>query len=262
MSTSKMSAPKSVAELDSHFGMTVPALRVFDTGMVGPWSKPRTPAIKGRTLIMSFRPLPQEVLTGQHDAAFKAWFEQAPADSTIYWSYGHEPEPKILNGDYTAAQYRAAWQRLDKIADSVCRQNMYATLILTGWTTESESKRDWRTYYPGGDVIDVMAFDPYNGVYDQERNYYASPEAMYKNPIRVAREAGKPFAIAETGSRIVVGDSDGRRRAAWLKEMGDYLRAHNALFVTYFHSTRGAHWILDDAVSRDAWAAQMRQSKK
>lgn len=262
LSTSTMNGPKAVAALDQHFGMTVPALRVFDPGMVGEWSRPRTPVFKGRTLIMSFRPSPKEVLSGQYDAAFKAWFNQAPADSTIYWSYVHEPESKIRNGDFTADEYRAAWRRLDAIADSVCRQNMYATLILTGWTTESASKQEWQTYYPGGDVIDVMAFDPYNGVYDPGRTYYRSPESLYGNPLRVAREAGKPFAIAETGSRIVVGDSGGRKRAEWLADMADYLRANNALFVTYFHSTRDGHWLLDDAVSRDSWTAQMRRSKK
>lgn len=262
MSTGSQTGPEAIAALDKHFGLTVPTVRVFDPGVPMSWSSPRTAAMKGRDLIMSFRPMPKEILAGRHDAAIKAWFQQAPSTSRIYWSYIHEPEPLINSGAFTAADYRAAWRHIDKIADSVCRTNMYATLILTGWTTEPASKRDWRSYYAGDDVIDVMAFDPYNGVHDPGRTYYATPASIFGNPIRVAKEAGKPFAIAETGTRIVVGDAGGKGRAAWLADAGAYLRANKAVFVTYFNSTRDGHWLLDDAVSRDAWAAQMRQSKK
>lgn len=260
ISTSGQSHAQAVAGIDSLFGR-VPILRVFDGGMVFPWSHSRTAMIAGRDLVMSFRPMPQDVLSGKHDAEFRQWFEQAPSNVTIYWSYIHEPEPLIVQGKFTAEQYRQAWQRIDKIADSVCRSNMYPTLILTGWTTVPASKRDWRTYYPGGDVIDVMAFDPYNGATDPGRDFYTSVPGLFDSVRKAAQEAGKPYGIAETGSLKVPSDPTGAGRAAWLTELAAYHRQHGALFVTYFHSTRDGEWRLLDDKSKAAWSAAIKSGR-
>ncbi|CAG7606909.1 carbohydrate binding domain-containing protein [Leucobacter soli] len=253
---------KAVDHVDGVFGTTVDTIRVFDGGMVFPWSHSRTKMIAGRDLIMSFRPMPQDVLAGKYDKEFKTWFQQAPKNVTIYWSYIHEPEPLIDQGKFTAAQYRKAWQRIDAIADSVCRSNMYPTLILTGWTASSGSKRDWRDYYPGSKVIEVMAFDPYNGVHEPDRDYYATPESLFGSVRAVAKEAGKPWAIAETGSRVIPSDQSpkGEKRAKWLTSLAKYSRDNGAVFVTYFHSTRDGEWRLLDKPSADAWKAAILSS--
>ncbi len=260
ISTSSQTHAEAVAGIDALFG-NVPIIRVFDPGMPLPWTHRRTEMIAGRDLVMSFRPMPQEVLAGTHDAELRAWFEQAPSNVTVYWSYIHEPEPLIDQGKFTADQYRRAWQHIDQIADSVCRTNMYSTLILTGWTTQPESKRDWRTYYPGSDVIDVMAFDPYNGVHDPARTYYATPQALYDSVRKVADEAGKPYAIAETGSRRLVNDPTGSGRAAWLTSIAKYHRDNGAVFVTYFQSSRDGEWWLLKAPETTAWANAIKSSK-
>ncbi len=254
--TGDQSMAQSLSSLDKLFGR-VPIVRIFDPGMVMAWDKPRTQMVAGRDLVISFRPSPQEVLTGKYDAEFSRWFKQAPSNVNIFWSYIHEPEPMIDQGKFTAEQYRRAWQRIEGIADSVCRSNMYPTLILTGWTTTPASKRDWRTYYPGASVIDVMAFDPYNGVHDPGRDYYASVPSMFDSAVRVAREAGKPWAIAETGSRKIKSDPSGSQRAAWLNEMASYSRQNGATFVTYFQSTRDGDWRLLDGPSTKAWGTAM-----
>lgn len=246
--------------MDAIFG-TIPIVRVFDPGMVMSWDKPRTQMLAGRDLVISFRPSPQDVLSGKYDAEFAEWFAKAPSDVTIYWSYIHEPEPLIDQGSFTADQYRRAWQRIDSIADAACRPNMYATLTLTGWTTTDASKRDWRDYYAGGDVIDVMAFDPYNGASNPTAvTGYPSAASMYDSVVRVAREAGKPYGLAETGSPKVPADATGSQRAAWLKDVAAYNRANGALFVTYFHSSRDGEWRLLDGPSQSAWRTAVASS--
>lgn len=260
ISTSGQSHAQALAGVDAIFGR-IPIVRVFDPGMPFSWSHSRVPMIAGRDLVMSFRPMPKDVLSGKHDAELKAWFAQAPSNVNIFWSYIHEPEPLIDKGVFTADQYRRAWQRIDSIADSVCRQNMYSTLILTGWTASPGSKRDWRTYYAGGDVIDVMAFDPYNGARDPQRDYYATPASLYDPVVSVARAAGKPWAIAETGSRRIPSDPTGKQRAAWLSAIGDYARSKGAVFVTYFNSTNGGEYRLLDGPSQSAWKRVVGSSR-
>jgi hypothetical protein len=246
---------ETLAELDQEFG-GLEAVRLFDPGLPASWTSARAKATAGRTVIISFRPMPADVLSGKYDAELKAFFTQAPSNQTIYWSYIHEPEPLIDNGTFTADQYRRAWQRIASFADAACKPNMHATLILTGWTADPGSKRSVSTYYAGDGVIDVIGWDPYNGVHDANRDYYPSASQMYANVVARSAEMGKPFAIAETGSRLVPGDS-GAGRAAWLTEMGTYLRQHGAVYATYFNSTRDADWVLDDRPSQQAWAAQI-----
>lgn len=252
MSNSGQSAADSMREIDRAFGR-VPVVRQFSSGLPTSWNSDKMRAMKGRTISTSFKAKPGQILAGTYDAQLRAWFAAAPNDQIIYWTYYHEPEGEIKDGRFTASDYRAAWRRIAGIATQACKPNMFATLILTGWTAKPASKQDYRDYYPGGEAIDVLAFDSYNGVKDPHRTYYASPEEMYGNIVAIARREGKPFAIPETASRLLNGD-DGTRRAQWLKDIGAYLEAHDSLFVTYFQSDRNVNWRLDDPPSRQAWA--------
>lgn len=260
--TSTIHAEHALRDRDAIFGK-IAAVRIWDEPLPFSWSDKRTKHLEGRTLVMSFRPKPADVLSGKHDAQLRAWFEEAPSTSTIYWNYYHEPETPIDDQrTFTADAYRKAWQHIDKIADSVCRKNMYATLVLMGWTTKPESKKSWRTYYAGDDVIDVLAFDPYNGVHDPGRDYYATPASMMDSVVKVAKEANKPWAIAEIGSRKIPSDPSGSKRASWLTQVANYSRSNGALFVTYFHSTRDGEWRLLDKPSQDAWRAAVSSSPR
>lgn len=259
--TSTIWAADALRDRDEKFGK-IAAVRIWDEPMPFSWADQRTAHLKGRTLVMSFRPKPSEVLSGKYDAELRKWFQEAPSTSTIYWSYVHEPETPIDDQrTFTADEYRRAWQHIDRIADSVCRPNMYSTLILMGWTANPASKKDWRKYYAGDDVIDVLAFDPYNGVHEPKRDYYASAEDMMSNAVAVGKAAGKPWAIAEIGSRLIPSDPTGTKRAAWLGDVATYARANGALFVTYFQSSRDGEWRLLDRPSQDAWRAAVASSR-
>lgn len=260
ISTVSQNAATAVANTDALFGK-IPVVRIWDPVMPFDWQNARTKVLDGRTLVMSFRPLPRDVLSGKHDAELRRWFQEAPSNSKIYWNYYHEPETPIDDEKrFTADEYRRAWRHIDAIADSVCRPNMYATLVLMGWTTRPESKKNWRNYYAGSDVIDVMAFDPYNGAANPGREgIYAAPEVVFDTVRKAATEAGKPYAIAETGTLLLPGDN-GTGRAAWLRAMAAYHRKHKALWVTYFNSTNGGEYRLLDTPSRDAWREAVASS--
>ena len=99
-------------------------------------------------------------------------------------------------------------------------------------------------------------------MHDPDRDYYASAESMMGDAVAVGRAAGKPWAIAEIGSRKIPSDSSGAKRASWLNEVAKYARANGALFVTYFQSTRDGEWRLLDQPSKDAWRAAVASSPR
>lgn len=245
---------QGVSRQDRNFE-NIEVARVFEPNMPVSWEK-RAPYVKGKAVSISFRPAPAEVLAGKHDAALLDWFKNAPSDQEIYWTYYHEPEPQIDAGKFTHATYRAAWKHIAALADQACKPNMHATLVLTGWTANPSSKRDWRDYYAGDSVIDVLGWDPYNDASSVEGpSAYASPESIFGNVIAASKSANKPFAIAETGSRLIPTDPTGAQRAVWLKNVGRYLEDHGAVFVAYWDSIdKGDFRLLDDP-SRKAWVS-------
>src|SRR3954449_1019326 len=179
-------------------------------------------------LVISFALPPQEVVNGTHDAKLRAFFAATPRPT--YWTYKHEPEDDMERGAFTSAQYKAAWRHIAKIADASGKP-LRATLILMGWTAKPQSGRNFADFYPGADVIDVLAWDCYAwGPND-------TPAGVYGAARSLSQQAGKPWAVAETGvgSKYFTNQAD---RRAKLTEMSRWLANSNPRpeFVTYFDS--------------------------
>lgn len=224
--------------------------RVFYPGLPSPWPGPA--GLTGKSVVVSFRASPDAVAAGTYDRQLGSWFNNAPTDRTVFWSYSHEPEDNVARGEFSAASYRAAWKHLRVLADRANNPNLKATLILMCWTT-GKSGRTPSDFYAGPSVIDVVAFDCYN--WAGRKGYYADPAEIYSNGIAWAKSIGKPFGIAETGSIKIAGDSAGTKRGAWLRSVGTYLDAHNALFAAYFDVKLATDYRLVDDPSQNAWAA-------
>ncbi len=206
-----------------------------------------------RTISISFKYPPRDVAAGKYDAYLANWFKTAPRTQRIYWTFYHEPEDNIAKGEFTAADYRAAWTRLRKLADAAGNSQLKATLILMDWTVDPLSGRNWRDYYAGKSVIQVLGWDAYNAK-AKTKGIYSAPSEIFSRPISVSRAEGLPFAIPETGSHLVTGDS-GSQRAAWVRSMAKYLTEQGALYVAYFdvdwsNGTSSA-WSIGDFRLRD-----------
>jgi len=245
-----------VEHVDYRFG-TLPVVRAFNQAFPRSWSVADT--VAGRTVVVSFKANPQQVVSGQLDRRLREWFASAPTTGEIYWTYFHEPEDNIARGQFTAEEFREAWKHIHGIAEEAGNDNQFATLILMGWTTNPSSRRDFADYYPGDEYVDVLGWDSYNFGHRQGR--YSDPEELFERVIEVSEEAGKPWGIAETGSLLVDGD-DGSGRAAWLSRVGAYLNDQGALWVTYFESNVGEDFRLHDQASRDAWRELVRASSR
>ena len=234
----------------------LPVDRVYYTGLPKPW--PGIAGYGGTTVSVSFKADPKQVLTGAYDATLTNWFETAPRDRDIYWTYYHEPEDNIEAGEFTAADYRAAWQRISALENRAVNPRLHATLILMCYSLTPYSHRSFTDYYAGAAYIDVLGFDCYNQQW--AKGIYIDPATQFAQVLAVSKSTGRPFAVTEFGSQVVAGDSTGAGRAAWLRASGSYLAQQGAVFVTYFDSPHSNEYRLLDTASLQAWKSVIATS--
>lgn len=226
-------------------------MRIYSSGMPTPWSSIRTDLGGDAPFVVSFKAAPREVLSGRLDGQLKAWFAAAPTNRRTFWSYYHEPEDNIARGEFSAADYRAAWAHLADLATTADNRLLRPTLILMTWSLNPASHRDWHDYYAEGSVK-VLGWDGYNPYESQGR--YATPAEMFDRARAASESVGRPWGIAEFGSQLAKGDS-GKGRAKWLLDCAAYLRNHDIRFVTYFDAIFVGEndFRLRDQDSRSAW---------
>lgn len=260
ISTSEKLLPDSLADEEARFG-PMSVIRTFDPTIPpdGAWSR-RKDAVGSRMLVHSFRMPTAEVLAGRHDAALRAWFSESPTEPVIVWNYVHEPEVLEREGALDPVEYRKAFRHVAQIAGSLCRDNLFPAMILTGWTADPRSGRDWRTYYAGDEYVSLIAWDPYNSA-SKTPTRYAEPERLFRHVVEASEESGKPYGIAETGSERISGDEAGTGRAAWLDRAAAWFAANDAQFVTYFQSTRNGNFVLLDTPSVDVWSSWVARGR-
>jgi hypothetical protein len=248
-------SPSQLASATAEFGH-LPILRVYYTGMPDPnaWTT-GVQAINHSAVVLSFRSLPQTVLSGADDAALKHFFDTAPTGYPIYYSYYHEPEPLIEAGDFTVAQYKAAWTHIVAIADAAHNPDLKPTMILMSWDLDPASGVDWKNYLPAGNVISVLAWDAYPAGTVHDQDPQPTPPADFMGAAEAAsRSVGLPYGFAE----FALGTQTDRPQ--WLAQVAAYLRSSGALFGTLFNST-GYPWMeLNDQPSIGAWRKAIADS--
>lgn len=236
-------------QTEAKYGGHLGAARLFFPGMPPSWSWLRS--VGGDTrLVVSFKAPPGQILSGRYDARLRNWFADAPRGYNTRWAYYHEPENDDERGGLDPAAYRRAWDHVAALARQADNPHLRATLILMCWTIKEKSGRDWRDYYPGSDVIDLVAFDCYNG--GHVFNGYRPASQMLEHVVQFARQIGKPWAVAELGTARAGGDN-GSARASWLRKAAAYAREEGARFVTYFDSGDNSAYRLNDSASTSAW---------
>jgi hypothetical protein len=217
--------------------------------------------------VVSFKYAPAEVVAGRHDAALAAFFRTAPSYD-VYWSFLHEPEDNVARGEFTAASYRAAWERIAGIAarEAPPTANLHPTLILMCYTMNPKSGRNWLNFWVPA-AQSMIAFDCYNHAW--RRGSYGPPANIFK-PLTdwAARNPSIPWGVSETGATLAPDDPTGSGRAAWLRSVGRFLAQQHAaqpgraaLFGIYFdvRGPKGTDFRLTDANSRSAWSEVVQQ---
>jgi hypothetical protein len=234
---------------DARYG-PVDVIRFFDPDLPNSWPDIRR-HVGDHPVVASFKAAPSEVNAGRYDRQLRDWFVHAPRSRRTWWTYLPEPEDAIETGSYTAADFRAAWRRIDGLANQARNPKLLSTLALMCYTLSVSAGRDWRDYYPGDAYVDVMGWDCYNR--GHKVGVYASPDDIFGRARDLSDRLGKPWAIAETGSLLSGGDS-GPGRARWITRVVDYASSHHAQFVTFFDADTGQDYRLLDRPSQLALA--------
>jgi hypothetical protein len=208
---------------------------------------------RGKAINVSFKLAPGGVIAGTYDAKLRTFFQTAPAAFPVWWTFYHEPEDNIANGEFTAAQYKQAWQHVWTITQesTVKKANIKSALVLGDWTLDPSSGRDWKTYYPGNAYVDVMSWDLYNfGENDTNAgNDQLIADHLVRRPsLAVTQAQGKPYAISELGY------NDAATRPAFLTDLAHWAVDNHLVYLTYFDriGTLGDHR-LTDAASIAVW---------
>ena len=206
---------------------------------------------------MSFKALPTTILSGADDAALKHFFDSAPTGHPIYYSYYHEPEDNIAAGQFTLADYKAAWARVVSLADAAHNPDLHSTLILMEWDLQKASGRDWKSYLPGGGIISTLGWDAYPVGSATNKNPQPTPPADFMGPaIAASKSVGLPFGFAEFGLSTANG------RAAWMTEVGNYIMSSGALFASLFNGSQQYPTLqLTDQASINVWRGFVARSR-
>ena len=176
-------------------------VRTYYSGLpsANTWTTGR-PAANKSAVIVSFKAEPTAILSGQDDAALSHFFDTAPTGNPIYWAYFHEPEGNIADGEFTLADYKAAWAHVVSLANAAHNPDLHSTLILGGYDFRPGAHRNWKDYLPGGGIISTLAWDAYPpGSAKNVNPIAAPPDTFMAQEIAAAKSVGLPYGFAEFG---------------------------------------------------------------
>jgi hypothetical protein len=246
----------SLGQTKAVFG-ALPIVRVYYPGL--PASNAWTGGDAGANdsaVIVSFKALPTDILSGKDDAPLKHFFDTAPTGHPVYYSYYHEPEDNIADGQFTAADYKAAWAHVAALADAAHNPDLHSTLILMSWDLVKASGRNWKDYLPGKGIISTLGWDAYPVGSATNVNPQPTPPAEFMGPcIAASNSVGLPYGFAEFGLSTATG------RPAWMTGVGNYLMTSGALFATVFNGSPQYPTLqLTDPASQKVWKGFVAQS--
>ena len=253
-----ISSAANLAQDTAQFGQ-MPVVRVYYPGLPGSnaWTTGLA-AANHSAVVVSFKAAPTTILSGADDATLAHFFATAPTGHPVYYSYYHEPEDNIAAGEFTAADYKAAWARVVQLADAAHNPALHATLILMSWDLNKASGRDWKSYLPGGGIISTLGWDAYPAGSATNTNPQPTAPADFMGPcIAASSSVGLPYGFAEFGLSTATG------RSGWMTEVGDYLESSGALFATLFNGSPQYPTLqLSDSASRGVWKTFVSQSMR
>jgi hypothetical protein len=153
--------------------------------------------------------------------------------------FHHEPFNET-GGWGTAAEFRSAYRHVVEVFRQEGAHNVAWVLVLTAWDY-AQGRGD--TYYPGGDVIDWIAADPYN--WHQRDGRWISLATAAQGFYDWGSRTGKPLMLAEWGS--TEDPRDPNRKAAWFDDASATLRGWpNIRAAVYFNNLHdGYDWRVD-----------------
>lgn len=250
---SSAASTTQLTQFSSHFGH-MPIVRVYYPGLpsANAWTGSGKAGANHSAVIVSFKAQPSAILSGADDNTLKFFFDSAPATHPIYYSYYHEPEDNIAAGQFSLADYKAAWAHVAALAKAAHNPQLHSTLILMAYDLDKSSGRNWRDYLPSGGIISTLGWDAYPAGAISGKDVKLTPPATFMGPaIAASRSVGLPFGFAEFNVPDIPG------RPGWLTDVGNYVMNSGALFGTLFEGNGSQ---ISDSPSIAAWHAEVQAS--
>ena len=219
-------------------------------------------AAAGRYPLISWQPhrvSMKEIAAGDRDEYIRRWaVDLASTGVPVYL----RPFPE-MNGDWVPwngdpKTFRAAWRRIVAIFDFEGADNV--RWVFSPNVTDSprvESNR-MELYYPGDDVVDVLALDGYNWGTTRPWTAWRSFEEVFASGYdRITALGEQPVWFAEMSTSAEGGD-----KAAWVEAMLESPSFSRLEAIVWFDEHKEADWrmVADEDVA-DAFRRGLRRAE-
>ena len=207
----------------------------------------------GRLPLISWQPHRQSVRSiadGEHDDYIRSWADGVAAASGLVYI---RPFPE-MNGDWVSWNgdpdtLRTAWRRIAAIFDEAHAHNVRWVFSPNVTDEPRTDANRLERYYPGHDVVDVLALSGYNWGTTREYIGWRTFEQIFDTAYeRLTALGDQPVWFAEIASSEEGGD-----KAAWITAMLDSTAFDRVAAVVWFNEAKEADWRLES--SEDALAA-------
>ena len=241
-----------VHELESSLGRTLDVVHWFTN-----WDNPYFPemvamaATEGRRPLISWQPHTQtvsDIAAGVHDAYIRSWADGVRDSGVLVYL---RPFPE-MNGDWVPwngdpAALRRAWRRMADIFDQAGADNVRWVFSPNVTDSPRTEENRFERYYPGSDVVDVLALDGYNWGSTRPWTAWRPFEEVFEEGYeRITRLGDQGVWLAEMAS-----SNEGGDKAAWVAAMLSSTSFPRVEALIWFDEHKEADWrmVADDAVA-------------
>jgi len=241
-----------VLQLEADLGRRLDVVHWFTN-----WNQPYFPEMvalastAGRKPLISWQPHEQsiaDIAAGVYDQYILSWAEGVRTAGVVVYL---RPFPE-MNGDWVSwngqpALFRAAWRRMAGIFELAGADNVKWVFSPNVTDTPRTEENRFEHYYPGPDVVDVLALDGYNWGTTREWTEWRSFEAVFRTGYdRIAALGDQGIWFAEMASSAEGGD-----KAAWVSDMLASTAFPRVEALIWFDEHKEADWrmVADDAVA-------------
>ncbi|TKV57672.1 hypothetical protein FDO65_16090 [Nakamurella flava] len=283
-------------DCNSHFtlermiGTRFPRMSWFSTwGVSWPGTGGEQAAAGGYDVLIAWQPTTDgrtpirftDLVAGRHDEYLERFYTRAANHpGKVVVRFAHEPNgtgyPWSVDFRGTTGkcvestdEYVAGWRYVvdfyRRLLPRLPRRNISFCWCIT---TRDRGTATAEQYFPGNDVVDVLAMDVYNGY----GGYWASPRSLLAAPYARLTALGgdQPIWITELGCREPsktensgVRPDKSKSKAQWMQQLFDLTDYPRIEAVYFFHAERAHDWRLNSspealAVCRSALAGRYR----
>src|SRR3954452_9092392 len=176
-----------------------------------------------------------DIAAGKYDAVLHARAAALIAfGSPVVFSFNHEPENDPAAG--TASDFVAAYQHVHELFEADGVTNVSYAWTMMAWSFRSGNAD---AYYPGDDVVDIVAADGYDQYgCPQGHAPWRSFSDIFTAFHTFGSERGKRMIVAEWGAHE--DPADPGREASWFDDAAAQLKQWPGIgAVLYFDADRG-----------------------